>query len=692
MASAALAFRIFATDNASKVFRDIADASDHLGGTLSGLGKVAGVTALGVTALGVAGVGAAAGLAAGVAGIAAATAGIGLAFAAQNSRVQRSFGDLSTRVQGDMRQMSGVFVPVLLHLSDTLGGVFDRAKPRIEKAFAGLAPVAQRMVDGIGGALNGLVPAIDPAVKAATPLLGKLADAMPAVGRAAGRLVISVAGHMEELTPKIKAGLQRAEQVAKDGAGKIGDGISTVLDSDAVQKVKNAWPGIVSTVTDGVTQMATAAKDRAIGIGTGLVGGLQTGISTGNWKDLGQTVGELIRDQIGRALKIAGTITEKLGEAIRKVDWIGLGIKMGAEAPSFLAGLVLGIVNFDVAGALHGLGEHWVDVILGLLALAALPAKVVGKIGEILAKIPLVGTLLRWIVESLSKVSKKAVGAVGDALGFLGRAFRDGLAKTMPGVAGEFAAWLELLPTRIGVAALNVAGKAKALVIGLGNAIKSGAGWVAGKIGEIVGTILRPFAKAGGWLLGKGKDVVKGLADGIGSRLSSVASKLGSVGGKVVGWVGDMSRKLFNAGVDLIMGFVHGISATFTKVKDKLGELTGKLTSWKGPPAVDRRILIGSGQMVIDGFRVGLESRYGAVRASLAGLTGSLSAPGVAAPGVSGVPGARAVGTPVAAGGQSVEDAVYRGILRALTDAQVRIDPAGVARLVQTGGLRLAGR
>ncbi|HEY9474499.1 MAG TPA: hypothetical protein VIS06_11710, partial [Mycobacteriales bacterium] len=580
---------------------------------------------------------------------AAATAGIGLAFAAQNDRVQKSFGDLSTRVQGDMRQMSGVFVPVLIHLSDTLGGVFDRAKPRLEKAFAGLAPVAQRMVDGIGGALDGLVPAIDPAVKAATPLLGKLADAMPAVGRAAGRLVVSVAGHMEDLTPKIKSALSRAEQVAKDGASRIGDGISTVLNSDAVQKVKDAWPGIVSTVTDGVTQMATAAKDRAIEIGTGLVGGFQTGISTGNWSDLGRTVGEMIRDQIGRALKIATTITESIGEAIQKVDWIGLGIKMGAEAPSFLAGLVLGIVNFDVAGALHGLGEHWVDVVLGLLAVAALPAKVVGKIGEILARIPIVGTLLRWIVESLSKVSKKAVGAVGDALGFLGRGFMDGFRKVFPSIGASFAEHLELLPTRMGVVALELVDKGKAMVHRLGDAIASGAHWVSSKIGEIIGKIIQPFAKAGGWLLGKGRDIVKGLADGIGSRLSSVAGKLGSIGGKVVGWVGDMGKKLFNAGVDLIMGFVHGISATFGKVKDKLGELTGKLTSWKGPPAKDRTILVGSGQLVIDGFRTGLESRYAAVRASLAGLTGSLTGPDVVGAAVAGVPG-RATGAGVGGG------------------------------------------
>ena len=683
MASAALAFRIFATDNASKVFKDIAGASDHLGGTLAGLGKVAGVTALGVTALGVAGAGAAVGLAAGVAGIAAATAGIGLAFAAQNSRVQQSFASLSSRVQGDMKHMSGVFVPVLLHLSDVLGGVFDRAKPRIQKAFAGLAPVAQKMVDGIGGALNGLVPAIDPAVKAATPLLGRLADAMPAVGRAAGRMVISVAGHMEALAPKIKAGLSRAEQAAKDGAARIGDGISTVLNSDAVGKVKAAWPGIVQTVTDGVTQMATAAKDRAIGVGSGLIDGFRTGLSTGNWSALGQTLGGLIRDQVGRALNIATTITEKLGEAIQKVKWFDLALQLGKQAPTLLAGLAVGLLNFDLGSLLSGLADHWQEVILGILAIAFTPAKIIGKLGELLAKIPIVGRLLRWIVEALSKFSKKAVGAVGDALGALGKGFTEGFRKIFPDIGASFSEHLKILPTRIGVIALEVAGKAKAMVTGLGNAIASGAHWVASKIGEIVGTILKPFAKAGGWLLGKGRDIVKGLANGISGAFSTVTDKVKPIGKKILGWVGDLSKTLLGAGKAVIEGLVNGIKASLGKVADVAGSIAGKVKgAFNKAMGIfsPSRVMAESGRFVMLGLQQGMESQYGQVLASVAGLAGSLSGPGMVAPALSGVP--RRAGTgPLAGAGAGMHVTV-----NTTTNADPHMIASEVAWALRTSG------
>lgn len=49
--------------------------------------------------------------------------------------------------------------------------------------------------------------------------------------------------------------------------------------------------------------------------------------------------------------------------------------------------------------------------------------------------------------------------------------------------------------------------------------------------------------------------------------------------------------------------------------------LTAKLTSWKGPAERDATLLKGAGQLVIAGFIDGLESQYGAVKASLRGLT-----------------------------------------------------------------------
>jgi hypothetical protein len=62
------------------------------------------------------------------------------------------------------------------------------------------------------------------------------------------------------------------------------------------------------------------------------------------------------------------------------------------------------------------------------------------------------------------------------------------------------------------------------------------------------------------------------------------------------------------------------VGGTGTHVKTILGDLTSKLTSWKGPAEPDATLLKSSGQLVIEGFITGPESRYGAVKESLRGL------------------------------------------------------------------------
>lgn len=626
--SAALAFRIFATDNTSKTFDKIGRSADGLAGKLGTIGKVSGIAALGLTALGVVGVAGLAAVIASVGILGAGIAGIGLAFAAQNSRVQRSFSALSTRVQADMRHMSSVFVPVLLHLSSVLGHVFDDASPTIAKAFGRLAPVTQRMVDGVGGALHGLIPAIQPVLDAAIPLLDRLAAHLPGIGAAAGRMLIRVSGFVQRITPEIKPALDRAADVARTGAAKIGDGIAAVLGNPTVKKIRAAIPGWTDTVVGAVTKMATGVKDRAVGLATGLIGGFQKGLSTGNWRDLGKTLGGLVKDQIGRALKVATTITEKLGEAIGKVDWVGLGLKIGREAPSLAVGFVAGLFGFDMGNALHGVMVHWSDILLGLIAIALPPLKVAGKIGEALARIPVVGKLLSWTFTFLNRWSRKAIGFVGKTVGKFGKAILDGITEKFPAAGGAVAKFLGELPTRMGVVGLEITAKAKAMVEGLGRAIEDGAKFVGRKVGNLIGAILSPFAKAGAWLLGKGADVAKGLGKGIAGALGKVASPLRSLAGRIKGWVGDLSRVLIGAGKAVIDGLVSGIKSRVSKVTNAVGSIGGKIkNTFKSVMGIfsPSRVMAELGRHTVAGLVQGMQSQHPAVAAAVSGLAGQIA-------------------------------------------------------------------
>jgi hypothetical protein len=152
----------------------------------------------------------------------------------------------------------------------------------------------------------------------------------------------------------------------------------------------------------------------------------------------------------------------------RKVDWVGLGIVVGKQAVPFFVGLAAGLVNFDMVGLLKGVMAHWSDILIALLAIFLTPARIIGKVGELLARIPLVGKLLEWGLLHIKGFADGMGRAVLDALGFMGRAFLEGFRRVFPGVGVNFLTHLRNLPTYVGVVALEVAGKAAAMMRGLG--------------------------------------------------------------------------------------------------------------------------------------------------------------------------------------------------------------------------------
>lgn len=161
------------------------------------------------------------------------------------------------------------------------------------------------------------------------------------------------------------------------------------------------------------------------------------------------------------------------------------------------------------------------------------------------------------------------------------------------------------------------------------------------------------------WNMGVG--LINGLIGGIFATIGSLWSWLNGLPNSLLVSIGDLGSLLWNAGVNLINGLIGGIFSKFGAVKDALGNLTGKLTSWKGPEAKDKRILRGSGQMVLDGFMAGLNDRMPAIQAQLGAFTASLSGGGSTVNNI-GAPGSVVINMPQGANGNDV--------VRALKDWQ----------------------
>lgn len=477
---------------------------------------------------------------------------------------------------------------------------------------------------GLAQTLQPLIPTLKVGLTGAIKVLGRAMGGMPKV---TDNMVSGVKTAFAFLVPFVAETLVPQVQAAADEVahviGLVADDVKTAWASVAPFLNAVVFPAVKARVAGFVADITA----RSVKLGTGIWTGLQQGVESGNWSKLGEAVGTLLADTLHRALQTALDIARWVGEIAAKVDWVGLGISLGKQVPSLLIGLAAGILNFDLGSLLKGLAAHWQDILLGVLAIAFTPGRIIAKVAGFLRKIPFVGALLAWALEHLSAFSKGLVRMVGDALGFLGRAFLEGFAKVFPGVGRSFGLWLRLLPTRIGLAALWVREAIGRLIAGLGNAIANGAGFVARKIGELIATIIRPWVNAGSWLIQAGLRIVSGLWSGLVTRWRVVTTWLAGLKGSVVAHFRAAGEWLLNVGFQIISGMWQGFQNAMRKVGEILGNIkdaiVGGLKRLFGISSPSR-VMAGIGANIITGLIRGLLTNSGALARIVKGIGGTI--------------------------------------------------------------------
>jgi hypothetical protein len=348
------------------------------------------------------------------------------------------------------------------------------------------------------------------------------------------------------------------EQIGVEGK-KILDYVRGTLVPDiasAFGTVKTKITGALSGID--LSAVGAGFAKQAQTWGGQIIAGVKVGLDTGDWSGLGRTVGSGIIAAIGGAADLAKRIAGKLGELFGKVDWVGLGITVGKLAVPFFVGLAAGLLNFDMVGLVRGVMAHWSDILLAGIALFLAPARVVGMVAEMLARIPLVGEMLAWGLRALKGFTDTMGRAVLRSIGFIGRNFLEGFARIFPGIGTNFLAHLRNLPTYVGVVALEVRAKAAAMMRGLADSIARGIGGVIAKIGELIARMLRPFVGAAGWLIRRGVEFVAGLVRGVLSMVGSASSAAGRVITTIRGRFNGTAGWLEHAGSQLIQGLLQG--------------------------------------------------------------------------------------------------------------------------------------
>ncbi|WP_406171207.1 phage tail tape measure protein [Streptomyces sp. NBC_00996] len=377
--------------------------------------------------------------------------------------------------------------------------------------------------------------------------------------------------------------------------------------ADAKTAVGDFFSGLAGK---GTVNVATPRFDKApmvmptsqaTQIGQQIRNAISGGISGIDWGELGGSIGSGLAKAVGVAAKGAVKLTEAFGKFLGKIDWVGVGISVGKFVPSLMAGFIVGLLNFDFAGLLKGIGQHWQDVALAVLFVAFLPAKWAGAISKTLGKIPFAGKLLSWGFDAFTKASKGLVSGAGKLLGAIGRGFLGGLEHIFPGLKSALSGKFDDIVLKIIGYGGRLGGAAERIAKGIGPGFLKGAEGIGQVAGRVIGWIVKPFARAGGWLVKRGGEFVGGLIRGIASKAKGIGSWAWRTAGKpAVDAFKGAGSWLYSRG----KGFVGGLKSGVTEGAKGIGGWLGKnvISPVKGAFKYAGTWLTGKGKSMISGL------------------------------------------------------------------------------------------
>jgi SLT domain-containing protein len=296
-------------------------------------------------------------------------------------------------------------------------------------------------------------------------------------------------------------------------------------------------------------------------------------LSRGDWGPLGKTLG----DGLVTALTTLASQGARLAGAIAgwfsSVDWLVIGKAVGGQAFPF----AIGFVNSLFDGLITVARKHPMDVLLFAAAFIPLGkfASAFGPLRSAIEHLPL-GSWFLWL---LDHTAVPVFNKIRDFLGFMFGGFAAGFQVVVPGHRGRILAACGNITTEIGARALYAAEAAKNFVFGIAHGVGVATGGVVRALGTLIADMIRPFAKAGGWLVGKGSDVVYGLTRGVLAVLGRVASGAATVISRLLSPFARAAGWLVGKGSDAVGGLVRGALGVLRRVSSAAADVISRLLS-----------------------------------------------------------------------------------------------------------------
>lgn len=591
-------------------------------------------------------------------------------------------------------------------------------KNQIKTNFAKVgAEAASEVTDKIGKGMSGLsgILGSNPYVTAAGVILGGAlaAAALPAIGAALSGAIIAGGGLG---VIGLGAWLLREQPALKKAAKKLSDTVKKTF-TDAAKPMLGplvsalkTFQSLIKDITPAIkTAFSTIAKSGAIeALAKGLADLVRTALP--GFLDLIKQSGPLLKS-LGESLPIIGLALSEFFSSIAEggpgaqvffkdlITFIGgtiimLGDFIGwlssvypkvrqffIDAAAWIASAIVWVKNFglSVAAAFQTVKQWFTDavawvrnlvnaIITGLQPLIAIVTGVWQTISAVVSTV--------W--SQITNVVTTAINLVRNIIRTVSRALAGDWNGTWAGIKATVSTVINGIRTFVQNGLNGIRNIATAFLSTLRaswsaawSAIRATVSSAISAAKSVIsgGVSAMKSAWSAGW---------SAMISTVKSRISTIVSAIRGLRSTAIGAFSSAGSWLASAGRRIIDGLISGIRAGFGRVRSLLGELTSMLPSWKGPAEVDRKILRGSGQLVMEGFRRGIEDERRSIEAALRSFTGGL--PAAASPRARGgdgaslgsnsitiMPGAIVINGQGAQAGEEAASAVLRRLAQSTT-------------------------
>ena len=219
-------------------------------------------------------------------------------------------------------------------------------------------------------------------------------------------------------------------------ASTLADKIMPLLDKAADWANKNA-DDLQKAIEDGLGAIGDTwdeVKGKADEV-ISFLNNLSDLAEKGDWEQFGENIGKALNSGL---TKLAG-MGAKLGDVVmgwfEQVDWTAVGRSAVAVAAGFALGFVAGLL--DPAVWWDVVSKNWLTILEVIIGIIALPESWLGRLGIALAKIPIAGKVLKWLVENIHDVGRKILEPIAKLFSDLGSTFMGGLLKGLGTEGGK---------------------------------------------------------------------------------------------------------------------------------------------------------------------------------------------------------------------------------------------------------------